>query len=116
MSILKTKYVDKGKTKAYNTTHRQQRKHIKEDLSMNEGSTDEAITMDVAQEKFEEFICGQSSANYKEQQAVTIAAMERLKEMLTDEQKYLLAAYEDEMGYEMYLAQQESFVAGYNSK
>ena len=83
---------------------------------MNEGSTDETIAMDVAQEKFEKFICGQSSANYREQQAVTIAAMEHLKEILTSEQKYLLAEYEEEIGHEMYLAQQESFVAGYKSK
>ena len=83
---------------------------------MSKGSTDETITMEVIEEKFEKFIYNTHSANYKEQQAVTIAAMERLKEMLTDEQKYLLAAYEDEIGYEMYLAQQESFVAGYNSK
>ena len=65
------KYVDKGKTKAYNTTHRQQRKHIKEDLSMNEGSTDETIAMDVIEEKFEKFICNTPSANYKEQHAVS---------------------------------------------
>ena len=83
---------------------------------MSEGSTDEAITMEVVQEKFEAFIYETPSANYKEQQAVTIAAMEHLKEILTDEQKYLLAEYEEEIGHEMYLAQQESFVAGYNSK
>ena len=83
---------------------------------MNEGSTDETIAMEVIEEKFEEFICNTPSANYKEQQAVTIAAMEHLKEMLTDEQKHLLAEYEEEIGHEMYLAQQESFVAGYNSK
>ena len=55
----------------YNTTHKEQRKHIKEDLSMNEGSTDEPISMEVIEEKFEEFICNTPSANYKEQQAVT---------------------------------------------
>ena len=83
---------------------------------MSEGSSDEEITMEVIEEKFEKFICGQSSANYREQQAVTIAAMEHLKEILTREQKYLLAEYEEEIGHEMYLAQQESFVAGYKSK
>ena len=88
----------------------------KGDLSMSEGSSDEATTMEVAQEKFEEFICNTPSANYREQQAVTIAAMEHLKEILTSGQKYLLAEYEEEIGHEMYLAQQESFVAGYKSK
>ena len=83
---------------------------------MNECISDETITMEVIEEKFEKFICNTPSANYKEQQAVTIAAMEHLKEILTSEQKYLLAEYEEEIGHEMYLAQQESFVAGYNSK
>ena len=39
---------------------------------MNQCSTDETIPIEVAQEKFEEFIYETPSANYKEQQAVTI--------------------------------------------